>query len=176
MKEKFALRLEKIFLSSYQEWCLLSYTYLQNRIEAEEVVQDTCVHLLLNQPNKEIVNLKAYITVSIKNSCLKKIKQKKRFATLDTFKTYSSPSFEKDLIHKEKKLHIQKVVESLPASTKQVFKLCVFEDQKYQNVATTLGISVNTVKYHIKKAYKTLRVEIEDVTISMLISTLIFLS
>ncbi len=73
------------------------------------------------------------------------------------------------MIHNEHKLRLQKVVESLPSSSKKVFKLCVLEGQKYQNAADTLGISVNTVKYHVKRAYKTLRIEMEDIYLSIII-------
>ena len=159
MKENISAKMEKIFIEHYDEWCLLSYTYLQNKVEAEEVVQDVCVNILLRKKNTEILNLKAYITTAVKNRSLKKIKQIGQFETLNNINTYTSPSSEEGLILNEKKLHLQKVVESLPDSTKEVFRLCIFEEQKYQNVADTMGISVNTVKYHIKKAYKTLRIK-----------------
>ena len=61
----------------------------------------------------------------------------------------------------EDKLHLQKAISVLPEPSKKVFKLCVLEGQKYKVAADTLGISVNTVKYHVKKAYKTLRKEMQ---------------
>jgi len=175
MKESISAYLEKIFLEHYDEWCLLSYSYLQNKVEAEEVVQDVCVNILLRKRNEEILNLKAYITIAIKNRSLKKLKQKGRFETLNNFNILTTPSTEEGLIYNETILDIRKAFESLPDATRTVFTLCIFEKQKYKNVADTMGISVNTVKYHIKKAYKNLRVEMEDIHLpSLLISIYLF--
>ena len=175
MKRKIRTKLEKIFLEHYDEWCLLSYTYLQNKVEAEEVVQDVCVNILLRKRNAEILNLKAYISTAIKNRSLKKIKKLKQFETLKNYDAGTSPSSEEDIILKENKLHLHNAVESLPDSTKEVFKLCVIENQKYQNVSETLGISVNTVKYHLKKAYKTLRIKMDGVHFSSIIIVILLL-
>lgn len=176
MKEGISTKLEKIFLEHYEEWCLVSYVYLQNKVEAEEVVQDVCVNILLRKQSTEILNLKAYITTAIKNRSLKRIKQLEQFETLNIFNNCTSPSSEEGIILEEKKLHLHNAVESLPNSTKKVFKLCIFGEQKYQNVADTLGISINTVKYHIKKAYKTLRIEMKGIHFSTLISVIFLLS
>jgi len=52
---------------------------------------------------------------------------------------------------------------ALPELSKAVFNLCVLEGEKYQNAADTLGISVNTIKYHLKKSYKMLRANIQNI-------------
>jgi len=169
MKRKIHTKLENLFLEHYDRWCLLSYSYLHNKVEAEEVVQEVCVNILLKERSVEIVNLKGYIITAIKNRSLKKIKQLRRFETLNDFNISAYPSSDEGLIHNEKNMYIQKAIEELPDSTKKVFKLCMFGKQKYQNVADSMGISVNTVKYHIKKAYKTLRVVLEDVHFSLVI-------
>jgi RNA polymerase sigma-70 factor (ECF subfamily) len=166
-KEDISIKLEKIFLEHYDQWCLLSYSYLQNKIEAEEVVQDVCVRTLLRKKNTEILNLTAYISIAVKNRSLKKIKEKKRFGQINNFDSFQAIPLEEDLNLNEKKLFLKKVVKTLPDSTQKVFRLCILEEQKYKNVADTLGISVNTVKYHIKKAYKVIRFEMKNACFSI---------
>ena len=148
-----------MFLKHYDEWCLFSYTYIKNIIEAEEVVQDVCVSILLRKHNPKILNLKAYIITAIKNKSLKKLKELQKTVSINTIAVHTLLSSEDDMILKEDKLRLQKAIESLPYSSKKAFKLCVLEKQKYQTVADIMGISANTVKYHIKRAYKILRAE-----------------
>ena len=148
-----------MFLEHYEEWCLFSYTYIKNIIEAEEVVQDVCVSILMRKHNTKILNLKAYIIAAIKNKSLKKLKELQKTISINTIDVYTSFSSEDGIILKEDKSRLQKAIESLPDSNKRAFKLCVLEEQKYKTVADIMGISVNTVKYHIKRAYKTLRAE-----------------
>lgn len=164
-----------MFIEHYDEWCLYSYSCLEDMSEAEEVVQDVCVNILLRGQKTKILNLKAYIITAVKNRSFKKLKRSKKFETLGNTNILTSPSIEEGIILLEDKLYLQKAIESLPEPSKNVFLLCVLERQKYENVANTLGISVNTVKYHIKKAYKTLRTQMEDTYFSIVIVAL-FLS
>ncbi|MEO9512231.1 MAG: sigma-70 family RNA polymerase sigma factor [Flavobacteriaceae bacterium] len=162
MKTKVHIQLKEIFLENYQEWCTLAFSYLGDSIEAEEVVQDVCVNVLLKGEGAEIISLKAYIYIAIKNKCLTKIKKAKKFKALETHANLKTPSSEEKLIQMEVKDAISKAIASLPEPSKKVFNLCYLEGQKYQNVANALGISKNTVKYHMKKAFQTLRMELHD--------------
>ncbi|WP_298484719.1 sigma-70 family RNA polymerase sigma factor [uncultured Maribacter sp.] len=169
MKDKNSQILEKVFVEHYDEWCLLSYSYLQDMDEAEEIVQDVCVSILLKGRLKRILNPKAYIAISVKNKSLQRIKELNKYEVFDTQKLHVVFSAEENLIQKEKKQFLEKAIASLPDASKKVFSLCVLEGEKYQKVAKTLGISINTVKYHLKKAYKILRVEVKDAYYSLLI-------
>ena len=166
MKESISTDLEKIFKQHYDQWCLLCFTYLQDRIEAEEVVQDIFVSILLSNKGKEILDLRAYICSAIRHKCLIIKKRKRKFARLSD-NDIIIQSTEQTLIQNETVLQILAIIESLPNSTKTVFKLCTFERQKYKYVAETMGISVNTVKYHMKKAYTNLRNNMEKISSSL---------
>lgn len=152
-----------MFSKHYDEWCLLSYSYLENTKKAEDVVQDVCVNILLRKKTTKIENLQAYIATSVKNKSLKELKRVRKFEPINDTSIGTSPSSEEDFILREGKLHLQSAISKLPEPCKRVFRLCVIEGQKYKTAADTLGISVNTVKYHIKKAYKTFRIEMGDV-------------
>ena len=51
---------------------------------------------------------------------------------------------------------IREAVASLPDDTRRVFVLSRYEGKTYEQIAKKLGISVNTVKYHIKRALRML--------------------
>ena len=151
-----------LFLIHYHEWRLLSYTYLENMDEAEDVVHDTIEKMLckLDDTNK-ILNLKSYIYTSIKNNSIKRLNKYQKVPKFMDLEIFENP-YEDDLIDSEKRAYISQVIGTLPYQSKRVFELCVMEGLKYEATAETLNISINTVKYHLKKGYKTLRSLLHD--------------
>lgn len=157
MKNQTEDTIRGIFIKHYQEWCVFSFTFLHNMPEAEDVVQDVMVKLLTRKDIHTIENLPSYIRVSIKNASLLKIKSGQKIRRLDDTVRLYDTSYEQELIDKEGKVEVQKALNVLPDQCKRVFELCVIEGLQYKNTADVLGISTNTVKYHLKKAFKILR-------------------
>ncbi len=155
-------KLAKMFMLHYEEWCLLSFSYLGDKAEAEEVVQDVCAAILMRKKTCKILNLERYIKVAIKNKSLKRIRYAKKIIPLHSENLQVQPSYEEHIIFHENQLLLKKALAKLPKNSKLVFQLCAIEGQKYHHVAKTLGLSVNTIKYHMKNAYKTLRSEIQS--------------
>ena len=56
------------------------------------------------------------------------------------------------LLEQELEDELLRGIEDLPPECRTVFKKSRFEQKKYEEIASELGISVNTVKYHIKNA------------------------
>ncbi|GAA3605575.1 sigma-70 family RNA polymerase sigma factor [Flavivirga amylovorans] len=152
-------QVEAMFMKHYKEWCLLSYSYMEDMSEAEDMVQDVFVKILNRKKTTEILDLKSYISMAVRNTSLKKVQRTKK---TEQIKDYSlaalSPSHEEFLIDFENKAKINDALNILPEQSKRVFELCVFEGAKYQNAAEALGISINTVKFHLKKSFKILRI------------------
>ena len=156
-------QVEALFLKHYKEWCLLSYSYLGDMSESEDVVQDACIKILNRKKQNEIKDLKSYISVAIRNLSLKKIQSSKKLKNIHEERLQSQAlSHEEYLIDEENRLRLQKAVDILPVKSKKVFELCVLEGIKYKNTAEVLGISINTVKFHLKKSFKILRLELQN--------------
>ncbi|MEG1839108.1 MAG: sigma-70 family RNA polymerase sigma factor, partial [Bacteroidaceae bacterium] len=64
---------------------------------------------------------------------------------------------------------INDAIKALPSECRQVFVMSRFEDMKYDEIASKIGISVNTVKYHMKNALMQLRSELKDYLITILV-------
>lgn len=154
--------LEEVFFSHYQEWCLMSFSYVQNLDDAKDVVQNVFLLLLQKEDLSDIKNLKNYITVSIRNESLKKVKKSKNVTVLSEYNLAVEP-FENKIIDIEISQKIHQQIEALPEQNKKIFKLCVLEGVKYKNAADMMGISVNTIKYHLKNTFKTFRINLRDV-------------
>ena len=57
---------------------------------------------------------------------------------------------------------INRTIDNLPAQCKKVFMLSRFENRKYSEIATELGISIKAVEAHISKALETLRAKLKS--------------
>lgn len=168
MKAPISVQLETLFKQHYHEWCLLSFSYLGNSDEAEDAVQDVFVNLLQREREAPILNLKAYMNQAVRNVCLKKIKHLKKSVLIGEGDV-QVPCVETDLILAETSAILFRGVDSLPEQSKRVFKLCVLDGLKYKNAAQLLGISKNTVKYHLKKSFKTLRFSLQNTVVAILV-------
>jgi RNA polymerase sigma-70 factor (ECF subfamily) len=148
--------LEAIFVDHYKEWCLIAISYLENRDEAEDVVQDVIVKLLQRGNADDVLNLKSYISMAVRNASLTRIRSLKKLRKVQ-IPPPTVPSHEIDWIRAETTADMHRSIEALPDQSKKAFKLCVMDGLNYEKAADTMGISVNTVKYHLKKSFKILR-------------------
>ncbi|MFW5760247.1 MAG: sigma-70 family RNA polymerase sigma factor [Cyclobacteriaceae bacterium] len=66
------------------------------------------------------------------------------------------------LMGKELDQFLQNTINNLPPQCGLVFRMIKEDSLKYEEVAKELGISVDTVKYHLKIALKTIKSKLED--------------
>ena len=71
------------------------------------------------------------------------------------------------LLSRELEEKVIQAIEALPGECRQVFLKSRMENEKNKEVAEELGISVNTVKYHLKDALKILREKLEHYLIAL---------
>lgn len=177
MKKPTEDTIKKIFLEHYQEWCMLSFAFLHDMQAAEDVVQDVMVKMLTRNDLNRIENLASYIKVSVKNTSLQKIKSEQKVRKLDDAISLFDTSYEQELIDREERAKVQKALNVLPEQSKRVFELCIIEGLQYKSTADIMGISTNTVKYHLKKAFKILRHTLSgSYFFSLIITIVTFLS
>ena len=65
-----------------------------------------------------------------------------------------------NLLKEELESKIHESINKLPPVCKQVFTMSRFREMSYEEISCELGISVNTVKYHIKSALVILKKEL----------------
>lgn len=158
--------IELIFKEHYREFCLLSYSYVACMAQAQDVVQDVFVSILLKGEVANIINLKGYIWKSVKNKSLKYVVRTKKLESIDDCMLVLME--EEDVRDNDIHLKLQKAMDKLPPKCKSVFELCAIDGQKYDSVADSMGISVNTVKTQMKKAFRILRHNLADMYLFIL--------
>jgi len=150
-----------LFDAYYKPLCMYSLKYTDSYALSEDVVQeffikfwDEKLYLKLNGA------IDPYLYSSIKNNSLQVLKKVNKYRFEDIENQVNDLLCAEDIdinnVQQERE-KLQSAIESLPIKCRTVFKAIVLENQKYKEVATELGVSVNTVKTHHSRALKQLR-------------------
>lgn len=154
---------EFLYKSHFRKLYVLSYKYLRNEEQAEEVVNNVFMKVWnlgdrLNNKN----SLSAYMSRSVANASLNIIKSNQRYdGKLNSFKLTLSESDEMEDqagLLEERLVQLEAAIELLPPQCKKVLMMSKFESYKQQEIADALNISVKTVKNHLTLGYEKLRV------------------
>ena len=167
MQGRYNSKIESLFKQQYQNLCLLSFSYSLDMDKSEDIVQDVFVSLL-QKDTINILNLEPYIKTCVRNASLNYLRDTKKFMPLADKEHMLKADETSKLEDSELQERIKIALEKLPQKCKKVFELCAIEGKEYNKTAELLDISVNTVKSHMKKAYKTLRFELRKTFFSLL--------
>ena len=145
------MNLERIY-DQYSEMLFrLSYSMLQSREDAEDVLQDVFVKILsrpfdFNSAEHE----RAWLVRVTLNRCHDILRKKKirRYTPLEDI--VSLPAEEKDM-------SILRVVQALPSDKREVVLLRYFEDFSVQEIAEILHITPSAVKMRLARARELLK-------------------
>jgi len=158
---------EMIFKTYYQPLCNYAYSFVQDRDEAEEIVQSTFLTVWEKRENLTIhTGVKPYLYAMVRNASLnvlkhEKIKQQHAAVELAVAER-SSESVTRTVMASELEERIYNALNKLPEQCRLVFKLSRFEELKYVEIAEQLNISVKTVENQMGKALKIMRDQLKD--------------
>lgn len=167
LKEGSESAFEMVFRTYYRPLCQYAYSFLNDRDEAEEVVQAAFINVWDKREQVEIqTSLKAYLYRIVRNSCLNVIKHEKvkqQHVSHEMAHGESShESVSQSVITSELEERIAVAMKALPEQCRLVFQLSRFEELKYSEIADQLNISVKTVENQIGKALKIMREQLKD--------------
>ena len=136
--------------------------YTNDFAVAEDVVQEIFVRLWEKRDElKEVQNLQGYLLLSVKNRCLNYLEHQQ---VVDKYKQYCLLQEVQDNNEDSEQFieNVGRLLEKLPEKRRRVLEMSVLEAKSYAEIAELLGISLNTVKDHVKKAYAFLREELRQ--------------
>ncbi len=148
----------------YQILCHVASQYVKDDFLAETIVGDVIFHLWDVRQSLDITtSIRSYLMQSVRNRCMDYLKSQYNqrelamsspglldFPVINYIKGDDYPLGR--LLEQELEGEIMKAIGRLPDECRRVFRLSRFEERKYEEIAKELNISVNTVKYHIKRA------------------------
>ncbi len=167
-------KVERLFKNNYALLCLVSYSIVKDRDVAKDIVQDFFVSFWNRRKKIEITtSFEAYARQSVKNLSLLHLEKEKKARILHSELEIVKEDYQ---THTEKPRKNNKIVELLdrmPDKRREIFVSFVVHGQSYSEIAETNGVSINTVKTQMKRAYAFLRTHNKQDFISI---ALLFLS
>lgn len=160
---------ECVFKLYYKPLRLQAFLILKNEEEAEDQVQQLFLDIWNKQLYRNVQqSLKAYLYTATRNRCLNyvtkaNVETKMReeyagYASSSLFDTVHEPSLQPSLLA---------VLNELPAQRFKAFSLVHMEDRKYYEAAQEMGISVNSLKSHLRLAVKFLKIRLKSTSIHL---------
>lgn len=152
---------KKIFYIYSNRLFIWSYKITQDSSASEDIVQNFFISFW---EKREIIpvdcSFKAYAYKAVYNASLNHLRDNERFVhgyeiTIDMI----DAEVDEDDLQELKRL-LLKAIDELPDRCKKIFVMATLEKKKYTEVANQLGISVNTVKVQVSKAYRILKQKI----------------
>lgn len=160
------IRFEAAFKEHYKGMVAYACSMLKDPDASEEVVQQVFYKLWKNRD--EIVireTMAGYLYRCTHNDCLNYLKHEK---VKHAYKQYISQQMNEgtspnDTVRlKELQQKLDTALKELPEQCRTIFQLSRFEELKYHEIASKLGISVKTVENQMGKALKILRNQLSD--------------
>jgi RNA polymerase sigma-70 factor (ECF subfamily) len=167
MKEGDQQAFNFIFTKHYPDLVNFAMVYLKEIFEAEEIVQDVFLKLWEDREALEIhTSLKAYLMNCIKNRCLDYFKHQRIIEKYNDRISKSQEQYiaeaDKYLMLSELEKQINSTIDLLPATCKNIFNMSRIDGKKNREIAEELNISIKTVEANIGRALKTLRTNLVD--------------
>ena len=170
-----------IYDHHYALLCHIANGYVRDRFLAETIVGDTIFHIWEIRETLEIsISIRSYLLKAVRNRCinylnLEREKREFSFSALMPDEISDEKIILTDshplgmLLERELEEEIYKAIDKLPDECRRVFDKSRFEGKSYEEISQELGISVNTVKYHIKNALASLQTNLSKYLITLLL-------
>lgn len=164
-----------LFFKEYMEQLYLyAVAFVKDRAVAEDIVQDSFVYLWTNRGKINYTgSVYAYLLLAVKNACI-------NYKTHQQVEEKYRATFQADGIAgdgeeewEELRNRVMRAIDCLPSKCREIFILGAIEGLKYQEIAATLGISVNTVKTQMKFAYRKVKSQVGSEVNALIVMVLL---
>lgn len=170
-----------IYDHHYVLLCHVANQYLKDNFLSETIVGDVIFHLWEIRATLNIaISIRSYLMKAVRNRCIDYLKsehEKKEisFSVLIPEEMSEGKYLQSDsyplgiLLERELENEIRAAIDKLPVECRCVCEKSRFEGKKYEEISQELGISINTVKYHIKNALSFLQIELSKYLIILIL-------
>lgn len=150
---------DAIFLKYFKLLCLNAYFFLKDEQEANDLVQ---IFFMDIWEKKLYMNLegeiKGYLYRSVQNRCLNRLRQLDSAQHKNELYTVFSANESVEEPRSESIFQsLNEALGELPTQRREAIRMVYLHNKKYQETADVMGISINSVKTHLKIGLKNLR-------------------
>lgn len=137
----------------------IALRYSRDEMDAADIMSHAFVKIFrsIKSFDSSKGSLHAWIKRIVINEGLDHIKTRTRFSENVEIETVDEPAIKNEVLEQMGADEIMKLVQKLPPATHAVFVLYAVEGHTHREIATKLGISEGTSKWHLGEARKTLQ-------------------
>ena len=150
--------MEILFKEHYAMLCLVAFSIVKNEDSSKDIVQDFFLSYWQKKDSVEVrTSFGAYANKAVKNLSYAFLKKAEKNREL--LQDLKNLNLEEEKNHGDSKLlsKVQHLLNELPEARREIFISVVLHGQSYADIAEANGISINTVKTQMKRAYSFLR-------------------
>lgn len=147
---------DALFVKYYKMLCVNAYWFLQNDQEAKDLVQtffmdiwDRKLYLRFNEDD-----IKGYLHMAVKNRCLNLLKQQKMQSVHHEAFTHLRQD-DAEAPDYYNRLHAS--LKDMSGHKRMAVQMVYIQGKRYQEAAEEMGISINSLKTHLKRGLQFLR-------------------
>ena len=157
--EKFVL-IENFIVENREAHYRLAYSYVRNKENALDIVQDSILKALSSIDRlEEIAYLKTWFYRIVVNTSIDFIRKQQRISVMDDdILGIHLPQLEDDIFD----MDLHDAIDQLPPKYRSLIILRFFEDLKIDEIAVVMDENVNTIKTRLYAALKKLRIEVGE--------------
>lgn len=169
MKEGKEKAFRYLFDNYYDTLVMFANYWLNDPEAAEDTVQECFVDFWVNKRFENLSSgLDKYIFASVKHAALNCIRSNRRREERHAVVAGNwREEGEYAGLNEEEIEYLYMTINRLPEERRKIFMMVCLEGRKYQEVADLLGISVNTVRTQMGRAFQFLRVALDKRRFSM---------
>jgi len=163
--DEFAFR--KLYDERHQHVYAFAFFLTRSAVLAEEVTQEIFIKLWIHREELlEILNFDAWFMTLVRNQSyrfLNRLARERLFLQKMTQKEEKRVNFtEQSVVFHEYERLLNEALSRLPSQQRKVFMLSRQEGLKHEDIAHRMGLSIHTVKNHMKAALRSVRVFMEE--------------
>ena len=149
--------IELLFKKYYRQLCIYAMHFVHEVTAAEDIVQDAFLGLW--QKRNEIRDVRAYLFASVRNRSITRVRKLQITSTGEVPEILSEEILEADT---EREAQVWAALDTLSPKRRQAFLMSRRDGMTYEEIAACMGVSLHTVRNHIAKATKRLKLFLEN--------------
>lgn len=155
---------DHLYLKYYKLLYANAYFMLRDEQVAKDVVQVFFVEVWEKQLFLGLEgDVKGYFYRSIQNRCLnEQRKQLNELKRQEIFFRYETEDVIEEQWFEQSQLNLQDALLAMPGQRRQALQLVYLQDKKYSDAADAMGISINSLKTHLKLGLRVLREKLKQ--------------
>ncbi|MFD1628480.1 RNA polymerase sigma factor [Pseudopedobacter beijingensis] len=166
LKQGESAAFDAMFKKYYKVLCVNALFYLKSEEDAEDLVQTFFIEFAEKRLYLKLEGeIKGYLFRSIQNRCLNHIRASNNLKRKqESIELKEEIADDNDAMELRENMYVlmEQALCDMPAQRRQALTMVYLENKKYQDAADKMGISINSLKTHLKIGLKSLREKIKN--------------